>query len=161
MKLAGKVIIVTGGGIGIGRKTALLLAQQGANVVITDIDVENGKATVEEILAQNGQAIFVSHNVNKTQDWKRVVEEAMKAYGTIDMLFNNAGLYRIRFVTDVAKDQWEDAMAIYLKGLFLEVKHLTSSTDKREESTVNDLPLAGLMREQQQFFETAEPAVSI
>ncbi|GAA3322781.1 SDR family NAD(P)-dependent oxidoreductase [Ectobacillus funiculus] len=136
-----------------GVKQRFLLAQQGANVVITDIDVENGKATVEEIFgSKTVKQFFVSHNVNKTQDWKRVVEEAMKAYGTIDMLFNNAGLYRIRFVTDVAKDQWEDAMAIYLKGLFLEVKHLTSSTDKREESTVNDLPLAGLMREQQQFF---------
>ena len=58
MKLAGKVAIVTGGGIGIGRNTALLLAKQGAKVIVTDIDQESGQATVEEIMNLGGEALF-------------------------------------------------------------------------------------------------------
>lgn len=60
MKLAGKVAIVTGGGIGIGRNTALLLAKQGAKVIVTDIDQESGQATVEEITNLGGEALFLS-----------------------------------------------------------------------------------------------------
>ncbi len=65
MKLAGKVAIVTGGGIGIGRNTALLLAKQGAKVIVTDIDQESGQATVEEITNLGGEALFVSYNMEK------------------------------------------------------------------------------------------------
>lgn len=67
MKLAGKVAIVTGGGIGIGRNTALLLAKQGAKVIVTDIDQESGQATVEEITNLGGEALFVSYNMEKTR----------------------------------------------------------------------------------------------
>ncbi len=65
MKLAGKVAIVTGGGIGIGRNTALLLAKQGAKVIVTDIDRESGQATVEEITNLGGEALFVSYDMEK------------------------------------------------------------------------------------------------
>ena len=67
MKLAGKVAIVTGGGIGIGRNTALLLAKQGAKVIVTDIDQESGQATVEEITNLGGETLFVSYNMEKKE----------------------------------------------------------------------------------------------
>lgn len=70
MKLAGKVAIVTGGGIGIGRNTALLLAKQGAKVIVTDIDQESGQATVEEITNLGGEALFVSYDMEKQGDWQ-------------------------------------------------------------------------------------------
>ena len=74
MKLAGKVAIVTGGGIGIGRSTALLLAKQGAKVIVTDIDQESGQATAEEIMDLGGEALFVSYDMGKQGDWQRVIE---------------------------------------------------------------------------------------
>lgn len=67
MKLAGKVAIVTGGGIGIGRNTALLLAKQGAKVIVTDIDQESGQATVEEITNLGGEALFVSYDMENKE----------------------------------------------------------------------------------------------
>jgi len=77
MKLAGKVAVVTGGGIGIGRSTALLLAEQGAKVIVTDIDQENGQATAEEIIGLGGEALFVTHDMAKQGDWQRVIEVAL------------------------------------------------------------------------------------
>ena len=87
MKLAGKVAIVTGGGIGIGRNTALLLAKQGAKVIVTDIDQESGQATVEEITNLGGEALFVSYNMEKQGDWQRVISITLNAFSRIDMLF--------------------------------------------------------------------------
>lgn len=78
MKLAGKVAIVTGGGIGIGRSTALLLAKQGAKVIVTDIDQESGQATAEEITDLGGEALFVSYDMGKQGDWQRVISFAME-----------------------------------------------------------------------------------
>lgn len=95
MKLAGKVAIVTGGGIGIGRNTALLLAKQGAKVIVTDIDQESGQATVEEITNLGGEALFVSYDMEKQGDWQRVISVTLNAFSRIDMLFQNAGLYKI------------------------------------------------------------------
>lgn len=95
MKLAGKVAIVTGGGIGIGRNTALLLAKQGAKVIVTDIDQESGQATVEEITNLGGEALFVFYDMEKQGDWQRVISITLNAFSRIDMLFQNAGLYKI------------------------------------------------------------------
>ncbi len=95
MKLAGKVAIVTGGGIGIGRNTALLLAKQGAKVIVTDIDQDSGQATVEEITNLGGEALFVSYDMEKQGDWQRVISITLNAFSRIDMLFQNAGLYKI------------------------------------------------------------------
>jgi NAD(P)-dependent dehydrogenase (short-subunit alcohol dehydrogenase family) len=139
MKLAGKVAVVTGGGIGIGRKTALLLAKEGAKVIVTDIDQESGQATVDEILALNGEAIFVPQDINEEKDWTHVVTEAFKVYNQIDMLFNNAGLYQVKQITGL-----QGKMGIRIKDIYLEIKQLTSSVIGRGEFN-KDLPLAGII----------------
>ncbi|MED1268321.1 SDR family NAD(P)-dependent oxidoreductase [Bacillus mycoides] len=158
MKLAGKVAIVTGGGIGIGRSTALLLAKQGAKVIVTDIDQESGQATAEEITDLGGEALFVSYDMGKQGDWQRVISFAMEAYSRIDMLFQNAGLYKIDSI--FSGQQENDSNVLCINDVWIEIKQLTSSFMKQQEEVVlSDLPVFGIISTRGQSFHTIEALV--
>lgn len=158
MKLAGKVAIVTGGGIGIGRNTALLLAKQGAKVIVTDIDQESGQATVEEITNLGGEALFVSYNMEKQGDWQRVISVTLNAFSRIDMLFQNAGLYKIDSI--FSRQQENDSNVLCINDVWIEIKQLTSSFMKQQEEVVlSDLPIFGIIGTKGQSFHTVEALV--
>ncbi|EMY4798735.1 TPA: SDR family NAD(P)-dependent oxidoreductase [Bacillus pacificus] len=158
MKLAGKVAIVTGGGIGIGRNTALLLAKQGAKVIVTDIDQESGQATVEEITNLGGEALFVSYDMEKQGDWQRVIGITLNAFSRIDMLFQNAGLYKIDSI--FSRQQENDSNALCINDVWIEIKQLTSSFMKQQEEVVlSDLPIFGIISMKGQSFHTVEALV--
>ncbi|HDR7796595.1 SDR family NAD(P)-dependent oxidoreductase [Bacillus tropicus] len=158
MKLAGKVAIVTGGGIGIGRNTALLLAKQGAKVIVTDIDQESGQATVEEITNLGGEALFVSYDMEKQGDWKRVISVTLNAFSRIDMLFQNAGLYKIDSI--FSRQQENDSNVLCINDVWIEIKQLTSSFMKQQEEVVlSDLPIFGIIGTKGQSFHTVEALV--
>lgn len=155
MKLAGKIVVVTGGGIGIGRSTALLLAGQGAKVIVTDIDEESGQATVDEIVELGGDAIFVIHDMSKQSDWRHVIEVALEVYNRVDMLFNNAGLYKIDPI--FAHEKENDSTTLCINDVWIEIKQLTSSFMKQQdEMMLTDLPISGVIGARQQSFHTAE-----
>ncbi|SFI56659.1 SDR family NAD(P)-dependent oxidoreductase [Bacillus sp. 103mf] len=155
MKLAGKIVVVTGGGIGIGRSTALLLAGRGAKVIVTDIDEEGGQATVEEIVELGGDAIFVTHDMSKQSDWRHVLEVALEVYNRVDMLFNNAGLYKIDPIFSHEKEN--DSTTLCINDVWIKIKQLTSSFMKQqEEMMLTDLPISGVIGARQQSFQTAE-----
>ncbi|MDA2628262.1 MULTISPECIES: SDR family NAD(P)-dependent oxidoreductase [Bacillus] len=155
MKLAGKVAIVTGGGIGIGRNTALLLAKQGAKVIVTDIDQESGQATVEEITNLGGEALFVSYDMEKQGDWQRVISITLNAFSRIDMLFQNAGLYKIDSI--FSRQQENDSNVLCINDVWIEIKQLTSSFLKQQEEVVlSDLPIFGIIGTKGQSFHTVE-----
>ncbi len=88
----GKTALVTGGGTGIGRATAILLAQQGANVVIGNRNVERGEAVVEEIRAEGGTAIFQKTDVTQADEVEALVEKAVQEFGSLNLAFNNSGI---------------------------------------------------------------------
>ncbi|AXO94674.1 KR domain-containing protein [Bacillus anthracis] len=158
MKLAGKVAIVTGGGIGIGRNTALLLAKQGAKVIVTDIDQESGQATVEEITNLGGEALFVSYDMEKQGDWQRVISITLNAFTRIDMLFQNAGLYKIDSI--FSRQQENDSNVLCINDVWIEIKQLTSSFMKQQEEVVlSDLPIFGIIGTKGQSFHTVEALV--
>lgn len=158
MKLAGKVAVVTGGGIGIGRNTALLLAKQGAKVIVTDIDQESGQATVEEITNLGGEALFVFYDMEKQGDWQRVISITLNAFSRIDMLFQNAGLYKIDSI--FSRQQENDSNVLCINDVWIEIKQLTSSFMKQQEEVVlSDLPIFGIIGTKGQSFHTVEALV--
>lgn len=123
MRLAGKVAIITGAGAGIGRATALLFAQEGAEVVVADFDPERGKETVRLIEERGGRAIFLQADVSKAADVKRMVKTTVERYGRLNILVNNAGIYAAADVVQATEEDWDRILDVNLKGVFLCSKH--------------------------------------
>jgi len=119
MRLADKVAIITGAGVGIGRATALLFAKEGAKVVVVDCDSEAGTKTVRLIEENGGAAIFLQVDVSKAADVKRMVERTVERYGKLDILVNNAGIYTQGDVVEAAEEEWNRILDVNLKGVFL------------------------------------------
>jgi NAD(P)-dependent dehydrogenase (short-subunit alcohol dehydrogenase family) len=119
MRLANKAAIITGGTSGIGSATALLFAQEGAKVVITGRTKERGKEVVEKIKRNGGEAIFIQADVRFPDACRSTVEKTLKAFGTIDILFNNAGIFFPNTIVDCTEEEWDLTLDINLKGAYL------------------------------------------
>jgi NAD(P)-dependent dehydrogenase (short-subunit alcohol dehydrogenase family) len=119
MRLEDKVAVVTGGTSGIGRATAVLFAAEGARVVFTGRDADRGHVVEDEIGAAGGGARFVRADVRDADDCRRTVDEAVSAFGGVDVLFNNAGLYIENDVLACVEDEWDLQLDTMLKGTYL------------------------------------------
>ena len=119
MRLEGKVALITGGNSGIGRATGLMFAREGAAVVVTGRDEERGRAVAAEIEAQGGRARFVRTDVTLAEDCRRAVAETVDAFGRLDVLFNNAGVYVAGDVTECTEAEWDEQVDVSLKGTYL------------------------------------------
>lgn len=121
MRFAGKVAVITGAGMGIGRATALLLAREGARVVVADYDAESGRETVRLICQEGSEALFVRANVTQPNDVQTMVRVAVETYHRIDILYNNAGidLPQATHVVATEVDDWDQILDVNLKGVFL------------------------------------------
>jgi len=113
MRLQNKVGVVTGAGSGMGKAIAILYAKEGANVVVSDINIEAANTTVEEIKSNGGQAIAVLANVAKEDDIQNLINTAVDTFGTLDILVNNAGIMdNFEPAGDIEDDKWERIFAI-------------------------------------------------
>src|SRR5688572_31728738 len=116
-RLAGKGSLVTGAGMGMGREAALLFAEQGAHVVVADLNREAAHQTVDLVCQAGGEAVAVVGDVALEADVKRMVEEGVHAFKALHVLYNNAGVLwkdRDRSVLETDEAQWERVMAINL-----------------------------------------------
>ena len=126
-RLEGKVAIVTGGGRGIGRGEALLLASEGARVVVNDLggdiagggkDASPAEDVVAEIKKMGGEAVANYGNVASMADGEAMVKQALDTFGRLDILVNNAGILRDRMVFNMSEEEWDAVIAVHLKGHF-------------------------------------------
>jgi len=122
--LDGKVALITGGGSGIGRATALLFAREGATVAIVDVNELKGQAIVKTIIQEGGRAIFVHGNVTYTADCQSAVQQTVEQLGKLDILFNNAGIIRRTSVLETSEEEWDRVMATNVKSVFLFSKYV-------------------------------------
>jgi cyclopentanol dehydrogenase len=121
-RMSGKVALITGAAQGMGRSHALLLAAEGAKVVITDVREAAGKAVAEEINDAGGSALFITHDVTRSDDWQRVLEEAVNEFGKLDVLVNNAGILILKPLDETDEEEWDRTLDINAKGTFLGCK---------------------------------------
>lgn len=124
MRLLGKTAIITGGGGGIGRSTALRFAKEGARVAVADIDSAIGEETVRLIKEDSGEAIFVKTDVTDSKQIKALINTTTSTFGALHILFNNAGIGNsvVRSV-DLSEEEWDRVIDINLKGVFLGIKY--------------------------------------
>jgi NAD(P)-dependent dehydrogenase (short-subunit alcohol dehydrogenase family) len=124
MRLSNKVALITGAGSGIGRESALLFANEGAKVVVVDVNAKAGQETVSQIQNAGGSASFVSADVSKAAGVAAMIEFAEKTHGKLNVLFNNAGIFPDKdgSVIDTDEEVWDLVMNVNLKSVFLGCK---------------------------------------
>ena len=118
-----KVTLVTGAGQGIGRATALRFAQEGADVVVVDINPETAGRVVEEIKALGRQAIAVAVDVTTVAGCEQMMQKAQQAFGRVDLVFSNAGVSGGDVVTEMSPEEWDRVIRVNLRGVFLTCKY--------------------------------------
>ena len=119
MNLSNRVAIVTGSGQGIGREIALMLAELGASVVISDVNAATAKEVAAEIEAKNGKSLAIPVNVTIIAEVNKLVEQTLSSFGHIDILVNNAGITRDGLLMRMSEADWDLVLNINLKGAFI------------------------------------------
>ncbi|HEY7031477.1 MAG TPA: glucose 1-dehydrogenase [Thermomicrobiales bacterium] len=130
-RFAGKVVVVTGGGMGIGRTSAVAFAREGGAVVVGDVSEEDGRETVRQIEAGGGKGSFVRSDVRKAVDVRNLIDEAVSRFGGVDVLYNNAGVVRYGTVEELSEEDWDVQIDTNLKGTFLTCKYAIPEMRKR------------------------------
>jgi len=119
MRLEGKVALISGGALGMGAAEARLFAREGARVVIGDVLEAEGRAVEADVRARGGEAVFTRLDVTSEADWQRAVDLALKHFGTLNVLINNAGIGGASRLEDTPVEAWDRVMDVNAKGVFL------------------------------------------
>jgi len=148
-RLENKVALVTGGGSGIGRASALAFAREGAKLVIVDVVVAGGEETVKMIKKAGGEAIFAKADVTNMAEVKESINKTIKTYGQLDYAFNNAGGGgEMASVTECTKENWDYVINVHLTGVWLYMKYEILEMLKRGGGAiVNTASIFGLVGE--------------
>jgi NAD(P)-dependent dehydrogenase (short-subunit alcohol dehydrogenase family) len=148
-RFAGRGILVTGAGSGIGRAAAQLFANEGGRVVVVDQDENEAQATVTSIRQAGGDALAIGADVSREADCRGMVERALAAYGRLHVAFNNAGIGASGFaVADEEEVTWSRLIDVNLKGIFLAMKYeIPAMVAAGGGAIVNTASVAGLVGE--------------
>jgi len=118
-RLSGEVALVTGGASGIGRAIAGLLANEGASVGIVDVNEPEGRTVCDDIGRDGGRAVFLRADVTRSRECESAVQRIVSEWGRLDVLVNNAGVIRRASVLETSEEEWDRAMAVNVKSVFL------------------------------------------
>jgi NAD(P)-dependent dehydrogenase (short-subunit alcohol dehydrogenase family) len=148
-RFAGRGILVTGSGSGIGRAAALLFAGEGGRVAVVDQDEDEAQATANSIRQNGGEALAIGADVSREADCRGMVQRALAAYGRLDVAFNNAGIGASGFaVADEEEVAWSRLIDVNLKGIFLAMKYeIPAMVGAGGGAIVNTASVAGLVGE--------------
>ena len=135
-KLEGKVAIITGGGMGLGESTAKVFANEGAIVVIADINIEAGKKMVATLQKNGTEALFVEGNVSMAKDAQNIIEKSVESFGRVDILINNAGVQVEKTVPETTEEDWDFVLGVNLKGTFLCSKYAIRQMQKQKSGNI-------------------------
>jgi NAD(P)-dependent dehydrogenase (short-subunit alcohol dehydrogenase family) len=144
-RVKGKVALVTGGGLGLGRATAMLLAREGAKVVVTDVKEEAGHATVDQIIEEGGEAIFMRHDVSSEADWDAAIDMTANRFNGLHVVVNNAGVALSGSVEQTSLEQWRWLMSINLDGVFIGTRSAIGAMKSTGGSIINISSIEGLI----------------
>ena len=123
MRLKGKVAIITGAASGIGRASAMMFADEGAKVVVSDINDVVGQETVDAIKTRSGEAVYVHADVGSEEDMQRLIKSAVETFGKLDIVFNNAAFYVWPHgLADISGEEWDQTFAVNVKSIFWAAK---------------------------------------
>lgn len=143
-----KVAVVTGAALGLGKAISLCFAENGMKIVVSDVDVEKGERLVEEIKSKGGEASFVKADVSKEEDVKEMIDFAVRTYGRLDGLVNNAGIAAANRPThEYSTAEFDQLTSVDLKGVFLGMKYGVTAILKSKSPSgfiINIASLAGL-----------------
>ncbi len=126
-RVQGKVAIVTGGASGVGREDCLLLAREGARVIITDVDQDGGRALAKEI---GEPSMFLRHDISSEDDWKTVMAAIQDRFGHVDAVVNNAGILLLASIEETTLEQWRKIQRVNADGYFLGCKYAVAALKK-------------------------------
>ncbi|XEC93445.1 SDR family NAD(P)-dependent oxidoreductase [Paenibacillus tarimensis] len=136
MRLKEKIALITGSGSGIGKSTALRFAEEGATVVVNDLDAAKGIETVAEIEGNGGSACFIQADVTEAVSVERMIDEVISRFGRIDVLFNNAGISGVGALHEIEPEQWDRIMSINIKGVYLPSKYAVPHMMKQKSGSI-------------------------
>ena len=136
LRLAGKVALVTGGAQGIGKAIALLLAQNGSDIVISDINLEKAEETVKEIEGAGQRAMAIKVDVANSGEVERMVQTILERFGHIDILVNNAGIARDKLILRMSEEDWDAVLGVNLKGTFNCTKAIIRHMSKQRSGKI-------------------------
>jgi len=136
VELSGKVALVTGSAQGIGKAIALLLAKNGADVVVSDINLEKAQETTNEIQGMGRRSFAIKVNVADLKDVERMVEAIVEQFGRIDILVNNAGITRDRLILRMTEEDWDAVLNVNLKGTFNCTKAVIRHMSKQKSGKI-------------------------
>lgn len=152
MRFDKKVCLITGAASGIGKATAMQMASEGGRVMVIDRNPEKGQQTVDEIVKAHGAALFSQADVGKEDEIKAAVDLALRQWGKVDVLVNNAAMMTFKKILDLTAAEWDQVMAVNLRSVFLFSKYsiphmkkgaiVNISSVHAHESTANVIPYA-------------------
>ena len=145
-RLTGKVAIITGAASGMGRATAIRFAGEGAKIVIADLNKDGGEAAARDCRENGSDAVFQKTGVSGEADVKAAVDRALKEYGRLDIIYNNAGLGgAVGKIEEITVENWDKTLAILLRGVFLGIKHAIAPMRKAGGgSIISTASIAGI-----------------